>query len=404
MHIKKIKICNFRNYLLEEIEFSNFSNLILGDNAQGKTNLLEAIYFVCNGKTFKNNFDNELLNYKISNDLSYNKYFKIFIEYEKNNRNQNIEVIVKSDRKKQIKKNGVVIKKIQELLGSLNVILFNPDDLKIIKYSPNDRRKFLDRELSNIYVDYLIERLEYNKILEQKNKLLKSYFSKEIYKNNDLKNSFDIELDIWNEKLLKLNIKLLIKRMDFIEKINLKANKIHQFISDDNEEVKVVYTSNLDSKIYERYLELKKTSSYLEIEELFYKNYKKMYDLSKDIDIKQGNTKYGIHKDDFVIYINGKEARKYSSQGQQRTAILAIKISELEIIKEENQECPILLLDDVMSELDEKRQTLLINKINEFQSIITSTDVKKLELKKLKPYRQIVIKNGNVLENIEINN
>lgn len=389
MFIKKIELYNFRNYTKEVVEFSKEKNLILGNNAQGKTNLLESVYFACFGKSFRTNNDSELIR-------NAENLFRIYIEFFKNNRNQNIEIIVKNNSLKQIKKNGYKLTKIKELIGSINAIFFYPEDLKIIKTSPSERRKFLDREISHISSGYINELLDYNKIINHRNDFLKNIVRKNLDINDNM-----VELEIWNEKLSISCIKILEKRFEFIIKLDKYAKIVHKNITS-NEKIKISYICSFENGYLEQYNEIINENI-----ELFYKNQKKQ-DFFDDIrkkyieklekslneDLKYGNTKYGIHRDDLYVEINGLDSKKFASQGQQRTAILSIKMAEIDIVKEELEETPILLLDDVMSELDIKRQEMLIKRITGFQTIITSTDIEGLNDTQLIPYRLFDIENG----------
>lgn len=333
MNITKIKLENFRNYTNQEISFNKGINVIYGDNAQGKTNILEAIFLCSMGKSFRTNKDKELI--KLSEDFA-----KINIEYEKSDRKGKIEYIISN--KKIISINGVKIKKLSELLGNINSIIFSPDDMGILKDGPQKRRKFLNMLISQLRPRYLFNLNDYNKTLEQRNNYLR-----QIKYENKPKNM----IDIWNEKLANHAQIIYEYRREFVDKILKKIVDIHKNITNNSEEIKINYISDFKNK-----------------EEYIRKLNEK---LNKDIEI--GYTSTGIHKDDFEVYINGKNINLYGSQGQFRTAILSLKLSELYVIYDEIGEYPILLLDDFMSELDEKRRKKFVENITDAQVILTGT-------------------------------
>lgn len=333
MNITKIKLENFRNYTNQEISFNKGINVIYGDNAQGKTNILEAVFLCSMGKSFRTNKDKELI--KLSEDFA-----KINIEYEKSDRKGKIEYIISN--KKIISINGVKIKKLSELLGNINSIIFSPDDMEILKDGPQKRRKFLNMLISQLRPRYLFNLNDYNKTLEQRNNYLR-----QIKYENKPKNM----IDIWNEKLANHAQIIYEYRREFVDKILKKIVDIHKNITNNSEEIKINYISDFKNK-----------------EEYIRKLNEK---LNKDIE--RGYTSTGIHKDDFEVYINGKNINLYGSQGQFRTAILSLKLSELYVIYDEIGEYPILLLDDFMSELDEKRRKKFVENIMDAQVILTGT-------------------------------
>ena len=333
MNITKIKLENFRNYTNQEISFNKGINVIYGDNAQGKTNILEAIFLCSMGKSFRTNKDKELI--KLSEDFA-----KINIEYEKSDRKGKIEYIISN--KKIISINGVKIKKLSELLGNINSIIFSPDDMGILKDGPQKRRKFLNMLISQLRPRYLFNLNDYNKTLEKRNNYLR-----QIKYENKPKNM----IDIWNEKLANHAQIIYEYRREFVDKILKKIVDIHKNITNNSEEIKINYISDFKNK-----------------EEYIRKLNEK---LNKDIE--RGYTSTGIHKDDFEVYINGKNINLYGSQGQFRTAILSLKLSELYVIYDEIGEYPILLLDDFMSELDEKRRKKFVENITDAQVILTGT-------------------------------
>ncbi len=334
MYIKKIELHNFRNYSKQEINLNKNVNVFYGDNAQGKTNILEAIFLCAFGKSFRTNKEKELVKLDTNNA-------NIIIEYEKKDRNGNVSISI-SD-KKQILVNGIKIKKLSELLGNINIVIFTPDDINILKGVPALRRKFLDMMIGQLKPNYVYTLNMYLKTLEQRNNYLRQI--KEEKKPEEL-------LDIWDEKLIEYADVIYNYRKEFIDKIKNKINIIHSKITDKKEKIDIKYISNCVSK--ESYLELVKTR--------------------RKLDIIRGFTTKGIHRDDFEIYINNRELSIYGSQGQNRTAILSLKLSELQVIYDEIEEEPILLLDDFMSELDVNRRKNFLNNISNTQVIITCAE------------------------------
>ena len=356
MYINKIKLQNFRNYNEQEINLNKSINVFYGDNAQGKTNILEAIFLCTFGKSFRTNKEKELI--KLGKDNA-----NVIIEYEKKDRDGKISISI-SD-KKQILVNGIKIKKLSELLGNINIVIFTPDDINILKGGPALRRRFLDMMIGQLKPNYVYTLNMYIKTLEQRNNYLRQI--KEENKPENL-------LDIWDEKLIEYADIIYKYRKEFIDKIKKKINIIHKKITDEKEEINIQYISNCESK--EAYSELLKQR--------------------RKLDIIKGFTTKGIHRDDFEIYINNKELSIYGSQGQNRTAILSLKLSELQVIYDEIEEEPILLLDDFMSELDIKRRKNFLNNINNTQVIITCAE--KIEfLKENVDYCLYQVKEGEII-------
>lgn len=367
MYISKIKLTNFRNYNNLELDLHNKLNIFIGNNAQGKTNILEAIYMSGFGKSFRTNKDKDLI--KMDKDKTYIK-----IEGEKKHTDISIELKFWNNRKKEIKVNGISMQKLSDILGNINIVIFSPEDLKLIKEGPSERRRFIDRELSHINKRYYYSLVSYNKVLIQRNNLLKK-----IEFNKSLKQT----IDIWNEKLAEFGTEIIIKRMQFIRRINSLSRLMHRKITDGRENLEVRYLSNIKINSKDEYNEI-------------FSSFKEKLEKTIEKDIKRGYTGAGPHKDDLGLYVNDIDIRVFGSQGQQRTTALALKLSEIEIVKAEIGEYPILLLDDVMSELDINRQKFLINSLQRVQTFITITEITEL----MTPH----IKNGNIfsIENGEI--
>ena len=355
MWINKIKIKNFRNYEEEEINLEKNVNIFYGENAQGKTNIIEAIFLCSMGKSFRAKKDKEMIKLDKENAL-------IEIEYQKSDRDGKIKIELAN--KKTVYVNGIKIKKLSELLGNIHIVIFTPDDINILKGGPQNRRRFLDIMISQLKPNYMHNLNLYLKTLEQRNNYLRQI--KEEGKDESL-------LEIWDEKLAEYAYNVSSYRNYFIEKIKNKIKNIHNEITDYKEDIDIEYiTECLDKN---KFLELLKQR--------------------RKLDIIKGFTTKGVHRDDFMIYINKKELDIYGSQGQHRTAILSLKLSELNIINEEIGEYPILLLDDFMSELDQKRRNHFLEKIENTQVIITCTDKIDVENKNILIYN---VKDGKVLK------
>ena len=353
LYIKRVNLKNFRNYQSLDIELGEGVNIFYGQNAQGKTNIIESIYMASTGKSHRTQKDSEIIRWN-------NEAAKIKIVFEKEKNEKTVEIYLNKSLKKQIKLNGVKLSKIGELIGNLNTVIFSPDHMKIIKEGPVERRRFMDIILSQVKPGYYYNLVQYLKVLEQRNNLL----------NESKKNERVLKtIDIWNEQLAEFGTKIIIARHNFVKKICDTAEETHKSISNGKEKLELKYKSSID---YNNNLEK-------EIKESFLKALEKHI----SIDIKRGTTHKGPHRDDILFFINDTEVKTYSSQGQQRTALLSLKISELKYIDDEIGELPILLLDDVFSELDTERQKYLVGFIKNIQTIITCTDVEYLEKLKL---------------------
>lgn len=332
MFIQEVYLKNFRNYEEQKITFNENTNVFYGNNAQGKTNILEALYFCALGRSFRTHKEAELIHFKDSQSI-------IKVKYQKNQRENEIEISLNKKNSKIIKLNGIKLNRNSELVGHINLVIFSPDDIMILKQGPALRRKFLDILISQLKPKYLHELNEYNKILEQRNAMLKS-------KRVDT-------LDIWNEQLAKQTEKIYQYRSEYIQKLQEKLERIHPNLTNQKETIKMTYKTRFQNK-----------ESFLRILEE-----------NKNLDLLRGYTSEGAHREDFEICINEKSLNLYGSQGQHRTAVLALKIAEMDIIKEEIGENPVLLLDDVTSELDENRVLAIFEVVKDYQVLITCTDM-----------------------------
>mgnify|MGYP004448600917 CR=1 FL=1 len=341
MFIKRLQMLNYRNYNALDISLGQNVNVFMGDNAQGKTNILEAIYYCAFARSHRTSRDKELINWDSESSL-------ISVSVGRERLDKRIDISIFKDGKKAIRVNKIKIKKIGELFGNFNVVMFSPEDLKIIKDSPGVRRKFIDMELCQLDSKYYYNLVQYNKVLNERNSILKNRnINKEI-------------LDIYDMQLVEFGYNIIIKRIEYIEKLNQYAAKIHQDITSGKEKIEFKYVSTI--------------KDLTKITENFYEQLER----NREKDIERRITSIGPHRDDFNVFINDIDTKSYGSQGQQRTAVLTIKFSSLKIIKELTGEHPVLLLDDVLSELDFSRKRYILSTIGDIQTIITCTGIEDL--------------------------
>ena len=338
MYIKEIELKDFRNYKELRTSFSKNVNIFLGNNAQGKTNLLEGIYLNAMAKSFKTTKDKELI--RFGEEFCKIKTIAFFDDDE-----HSTEIVINKEGKKGVKLDGVKINRTSELLERIFIIIFSPEDLKIVKDEPEKRRKFIDRELCQIKPGYYNDLNNYKRVLKQRNTYLKE---------ERIESSI---LDIWDHELARYGSKVIARRNEFIKRINEISKEIHKNISGGKENLELNYEPNI--------------SFSADLENDFYE----IISSTRNDDIRNRTTGRGPHKDDLKISADGIDLRKYGSQGQQRTAALSLKLSEIKLIEEEMGEKPILLLDDVLSELDNDRQNFLIHSLGGNQLFITTTDI-----------------------------
>lgn len=362
MIIKSLELENYRNYENLFIEFDEKTTILTGENAQGKTNIIEAIYLSSTTKSHKGMKDAEIINFN-----SEEAHVRSIIN--KKDEDVRIDIHLRKGKSKGIAVNLEKLKKTSELLGILNVVLFSPEDLNIIKGGPVFRRSFLDMQICRLDSSYVFNLSNYNKIIEQRNKLLK-----DISVNSALKET----LFIWDSQLQSYGSNIVKTRDSFIDEINLIIGDIHNKLTGGKEEIEIIYEPNVEADI---------------IEQTLRDNYEK--------DIRSKMTSVGPHRDDFIIKVNGIDVRKYGSQGQQRTAALSMKLAEIEIIEKNTKEKPILLLDDVLSELDSKRRNMLLESIYDIQTIITCTGLDDFINERFEINRVYNVSNGHIeLKNI----
>lgn len=334
MIIKSLELMNFRNYDFLDLKFSEGTNILYGDNAQGKTNVLEAIYLSATTKSHKGSKDKDMISFDQEESHIRTYLVKEEIGYK-------VDMHLRKNKSKGIAVDGQKLKKAADLLGLLNVVFFSPEDLGIIKNGPAERRRFVDMELCQLDSFYLYNLNHYNKIVNQRNKLLK-----DMHFNPHLKDT----LNIWDSQLVSFGSKIIERRRMFAGQLNEIIYGIHKKLSGDKEELIVKYEPDVEIEDFE--ISLKR---------------------SQERDIKLKQTCVGPHRDDFSFVTGNIDIRKFGSQGQQRTAALSLKLSEIELVKKIAKDTPVLLLDDVLSELDSNRQNYLLNSIGDIQTIITCT-------------------------------
>ena len=362
MIIKSIELSNFRNYDNLKIIFDKGTNIFYGDNAQGKTNILEAAYLSGTTKSHKGSKDKEMIRFGETDS-----HIRTIVM--KNEKDYQIDMHLKQNRTKGIAVNKVPIKRAGELFGILNMVFFSPEDLNIIKDGPSARRRFLDSELCQLDKIYLSDLSKYNKILLSRNKLLKDM----VYKP-ELKDT----LPIWDMQLVNTGKKIIRRRKQFIDELNELVYKIHYRISGEKEELNIKYEPCIEDIFFEDEL-----------------------NRNKEKDIKLCQTSVGPHRDDIAFSIKGVDLRKYGSQGQQRTSALSLKLAEIELVKNEIHDTPILLLDDVLSELDSNRQNYLLNNIHDIQTLITCTGLDEFVKNRFQINKVFQVVKGEVFEQIQ---
>lgn len=334
MYIESVQLKNFRNYESLEIDLDKETNILYGDNAQGKTNILEAIYLCGTTKSHRGSKDKEII--RFGEEESH-----IRMMLKKNDLSYKIDMHLKKNKAKGVAINGLPIHKARELFGIINLVFFSPEDLNMIKNGPGERRKFIDMELCQLDPVYLTELASYNHIVNQRNKLLK-----DMYMNPGLKDT----LDIWDMQMVQYGMKIIEKRTAFVKELNEIVCDIHKNLTGGLEHLEVIYEPSTEGLAFEENL----------------KN-------QRERDLRLKMTSVGPHRDDLIFMTNGIDIRKYGSQGQQRTAALSLKLSEIYLVKKKIKDTPVLLLDDVLSELDSNRQNYLLESIHDIQTVVTCT-------------------------------
>ena len=357
MYIESVQLKNFRNYDSLELTFDKGTNIFYGNNAQGKTNILESLYLCGTTKSHRGSKDKEIINFDKEE-----AHIRTYLEKE--NVETRVDMHLRKNKSKGIAIDGQKIKKAADLMGLLNVVFFSPEDLSIIKDGPAERRRFADMELCQLDSFYLYNLNHYNKIIGQRNKLLK-----DMYFQPELKET----LNIWDSQLVSFGSKIIERREQFVKQLGDIIFDIHKKLSGGKEELVIAYEPDVSIEDFEKQMK---------------------YNQDKDIRLKQTTT--GPHRDDFSFVVNGVDIRKYGSQGQQRTAALSLKLSEIELVKKISKDTPVLLLDDVLSELDSNRQNYLLNSIGNIQTIISCTGLDEFINNRFEINKIFKVTNGTV--------
>jgi len=371
MQLNAMELQGYRNYDSVKLATEGGVNIFIGPNAQGKTNLLEAIHVLSLTKSHRTSKDKELIGWNQSNAV-------IRAQMTRRTGDVSLELQLSAQGKKA-KINGLEQRKLSTFVGTLNVVLFAPEDLDIVKGAPGVRRRFMDMEIGQVHPGYLYDMQQYQKILQQRNNYLKS---------TDVRRASPELLDVWNVQLATTGVKMMQKRKNFIEKLQIWAEKIHAGITGGAERFTVQYKPSFgapdgadpqdQSSLFGQFM-IKLTEG-------------------KEQEFKRGATLTGPHRDDLVFAINGKDVQSFGSQGQQRTAALSLKLAELELMHEEIGEYPLLLLDDVLSELDQTRQTQLIETFqSRVQTFITTTGLEGVNMGRLKDASIFHVRDGRLL-------
>jgi DNA replication and repair protein RecF len=357
MIIKSLKLKNYRNYDLLDLTFDSQTNILYGNNAQGKTNILEALYLSGTTKSHRGTKDRDLIQFERDEAHLETIVEKRGIQYQ-------IDMHLKKNSPKGIAVNKIPIRKASELFGIVHFVFFSPEDLNIIKEGPSGRRRFIDMELSQLDKVYLSNLSNYNRIINQRNSLLK-----EIYRQENLMDT----LDIWDLQLAEYGTRVIESRKQFIKKVNEIIYDIHSKLTGGSENLFLEYESSVGSGSLEQALK---------------KN--------RERDVRLKSTSVGPHRDDLCFMAGNLDIRKFGSQGQQRTAALSLKLSEIELVKLLIRDTPVLLLDDVLSELDKHRQNYLLDSIHDIQTVITCTGLDEFVNHRFSINKIFHVKNGQV--------
>ncbi len=359
MIIKSLELKNFRNYEDLHLCFDEGTNILYGDNAQGKTNVLESLYLSGTTKSHRGSRDREMIRFD-ENEA----HIRTIVE--KGGIEHQIDLHLKKNDTKGIAVDRVPIHRAREIFGMLHLVFFSPEDLNLIKEGPSWRRRFLDMELGQLDPIYLSNLAKYNKVLKQRNQLLKDMAYRPSLKDT---------LPVWDEQLVTYGAKIIAQRRAFLEKLNEIVGPIHERISGKRERLRLVYEPNCEEDDFAAEL---------------------LRALPRDQ--KTGMTSVGPHRDDICFTINNKDIRRYGSQGQQRTSSLSLKLAEIELVRRTIHDTPVLLLDDVLSELDSKRQNYLLNSICDIQTIITCTGLDEFVKNRFRINRVFFVKDGHIEE------
>ena len=357
MIIKSLELLDYRNYENLQMDFDPGTNILYGNNAQGKTNILESIYVCATTKSHRGSRDMEMIRFGQDD-----AHIRMFIE--KRGIEHKIDIHLKKNKTKGVAIDGLPIRKSSELMGMVNVVFFSPEDLTIIKNGPSERRHFIDMELCQLNKVYLYDISNYNKVVNQRNNLLKQ---------SSYEASLKDTLDVWDMQLIRYGKKIIQQREKFIEQLNELIHPIHKKLSGGKENLELRYEPNVTDE---------------DFEELLF--------LHRDGDMKLRSTTVGPHRDDMGFYIDGINVRRFGSQGQQRTAALSLKLAEIDLVKQFIKDTPILLLDDVLSELDSFRQNYLLESIRQIQTVVTCTGLDEFINSQFNIDKIFRVKNGSI--------
>ncbi|MEW5571079.1 DNA replication/repair protein RecF [Rossellomorea marisflavi] len=347
MYIEQLELKNYRNYESIDVTFENKLNVILGENAQGKTNIMESIYVLAMAKSHRTSNDKDLIRWD-------EEYAKIKGRIQKHNGPIPLELVL-SKKGKKAKCNHLEQQKLSQYVGNMNVVMFAPEDLHLVKGSPQVRRRFIDMEIGQVSPVYLHDISLYQKILQQRNHYLKQLQTR--------KQKDQTMLDVLTEQFIEMAVKITKKRFEFVRMLESWAKPIHSGISRNLETLEILYKPSLEVSDDQEW------SKMVEI-------YERKFDQIREREIDRGVTLVGPHRDDLQFIVNDRDVQTFGSQGQQRTTALSVKLAEIELIHSEIKEYPILLLDDVLSELDDYRQSHLLNTIQgKVQTFVTTTNV-----------------------------
>ncbi|WP_062350962.1 DNA replication/repair protein RecF [Bacillus kwashiorkori] len=369
MYIKELELTNYRNYDRLSASFQNKVNVILGENAQGKTNMMEAIYCLSMAKSHRTTNDKELIQWD-------KEYAKIEGRIEKRNNSIPLELTI-SKKGKKAKYNHLEQPRLSQYVGNFNIVMFAPEDLNIVKGSPSIRRRFIDMEIGQVSPIYLHEISQYNKILQQRNRYLKLMQSKQ--------SKDETILDVYTEQLVQLAVKIIQKRYEFIHQLENWAMEIHENISRGLEKLAIYYKPSVN---------VSEDDDLSKMVNVYLDTYQKV----KEKEMIRGVTLFGPQRDDLHFFVNNRDVQTYGSQGQQRTTALSVKLAEIELIHKEVNEYPVLLLDDVLSELDDYRQSHLLSTIQgKVQTFVTTTSVEGIDHQTLREAETFHVVNGKLI-------
>ncbi|MGN0363398.1 MAG: DNA replication/repair protein RecF [Bilifractor sp.] len=357
MYVESLELKNFRNYEQISLHFDRETNVLYGDNAQGKTNILEAILLAGTTKSHRGSRDREMIRFG-------EEEAHLRLTFNRNNVSHRVDMHLKKNGKKGVAIDGIPIRKASELFGMISIVFFSPEDLYLIKEGPEKRRRFMDSELCQLDKVYYTELAEYNRILTQRNALLKDI---------PFYPSLVPTLDIWDEQMVTHGMHIIKARGRFIDHLNEIIEGIHENLTNGKEKIEIIYEPEVETE-----------------------NFREKLRQSREKDLKMKTSTEGPHRDDFKVIVNGIDIRHYGSQGQQRSAALSLKLSEIYLVREITLDTPVLLLDDVLSELDRSRQAMLLQRMSDVQTFITCTGMDELIENHFPVNRAFHVVNGTV--------